>query len=49
MTIKSSAGKAEYRIGGDDHYTNILKTAYADRVHMPFGYFRGSGLKIKFF
>jgi len=49
MTIKSSAGKAEYRIGEDDRFTNILKTAYADRVHMPFGYFRVGGMKIKFF
>jgi len=49
MTIKSSAGKAEYRIGEDDRFVTILKSAYGDRVHMPFGYFRAGGVKIKFF
>ena len=49
MTIKSSAGKAEYRIGQDDRFTNILKTAYGDRVHMPFGYSQVGNLKIKLF
>jgi len=49
MTIKSSAGKAEYRIGEDDRFINILKTAYGDCLHMPRGYFRAGGVKIKIF
>jgi predicted nucleic acid-binding Zn ribbon protein len=49
LTIKSSTGKNEFRIGEDDRFINTLKTAYGDRVHMPFGYFRAGGMKIKFF
>jgi len=49
LTIKSSAGKTEYHIAEDDRFITILKTAYGDRVHMPFGYFRAGGVKIKLF
>jgi predicted nucleic acid-binding Zn ribbon protein len=49
LTIKSSTGKNEFRIGEDDRFINTLKTAYGDRVHMPFGYFRAGGIKIKLF
>jgi hypothetical protein len=49
LIIKSGAGNNEFRIGEDDRFINILKTAYGDRVHMPFGYFRAGGVKLKFF
>ncbi len=49
MTIQSADGKFEFRIGEDDRYINTLKAAYGDKVHMPFGYFRAGGARIKFF
>lgn len=49
ITIRSTAGKTELRIARDDNYIEILKTAYGDRVHMPFGYSQVGNLKIKLF
>jgi hypothetical protein len=49
LTIRSGAGKTEFRIGEDDRFINTLKAAYGDRVHLPAGYFRPGGMKIKFF
>ena len=49
MTLVSADGKFEFHIGEDDRFINILKTAYGDRVHMPFGYFRVGGARISLF
>ncbi len=49
MTVQSADGKFEFHIGEDDRFVNILKTAYGDRMHMPFGYFRAGGVRIKLF
>jgi hypothetical protein len=49
IIIESSGGKAEYLIGEDDRFINLLKSVYGERVHMPFGYFRAGGVRLKFF
>ncbi|MDP2797400.1 MAG: hypothetical protein Q8N94_07825 [Methanoregula sp.] len=49
MTVQSADGKFEFYIGEDDRFINILKAACGDRVHMPFGYFRAGGVRIKLF
>ncbi len=49
MIIESASGKFEYLIGEDDRFINLLKTVYGDRVHMPFGYFKAGGVRLKFF
>lgn len=49
MTVQSADGKFEFHIGEDDRFINILKAAYGEKVHMPFGYFRAGGVRIKFF
>lgn len=49
MTVKSPEGKFEFHIGEDDRFVTILKTAYGEKVHMPFGYFRVGGARIKLF
>lgn len=49
MIIESSLGKFEYLIAEDDRFINLLKTVYGDRVHMPFGYFKAGGVRLKFF
>ena len=49
IIIESSGGKFEYLIGEDDRFINLLKTVYGERVHMPFGYFRAGGVRLKFF
>ena len=49
MTVQSADGKFEFHIGEDDRFINILKAAYGDKVHMPFGYFKAGGVRIKFF
>jgi hypothetical protein len=49
IIIESSGGKFEYLIGEDDRFINLLKTVYDERVHMPFGYFRAGGVRLKFF
>jgi hypothetical protein len=49
MTVQSADGKFEFHIGEDDRFINILKAAYGDRVHMPLGYFRAGGVRIKLF
>jgi len=49
MIIESAGGKFEYLIGEDDRFINLLKTVYGDRVHMPFGYFKAGGVRLKFF
>ena len=49
MTVQSADGKFEFHIGQDDRFINILKSAYGDKVHMPFGYFKAGGVRIKFF
>jgi hypothetical protein len=49
IIIESSNGKTEYLIGEDDRFINLLKTVYGERVHMPFGYFRAGGVRLKFF
>jgi hypothetical protein len=49
MTLVSTDGKFEFHIGEDDRFINILKAAYGDKVHMPFGYFKVGGARIKLF
>ena len=49
MTVQSADGKFEFHIGEDDRFINILKAAYGEKVHMPFGYFKAGGVRIKFF
>ena len=49
MAVESSDGKFEYMMAEDDRYINLLKMVYGDKVHMPFGYFRVGGARIKFF
>ena len=47
--IESMDGKFEYMIAEDERFTNLLKTVYGDRLHMPSGYFSHPGVRIKFF
>ena len=47
--IESMDGKFEYMIAEDERFTNLLKTVYGDRLHMPLGYFSKAGVRIKFF
>ena len=47
--IDSMDGKFEYMIAEDERFTNLLKTVYGDRLHMPLGYFSKAGVRIKFF
>jgi hypothetical protein len=49
MIIESLEGKFEFMVGEDDRFINLLKTVYGDRVHMPVGYFKAGGARIKFF
>jgi hypothetical protein len=49
MVIDSADGKFEFMIGEDDRFINLLKHVYGERVHMPFGYMRVGGARIKFF
>lgn len=49
MTVKSADGKFEFYIGEDERFINILKAAYGDKVHMPFGYSMAGGVRIKLF
>jgi hypothetical protein len=49
MVVESADGKFEYLMAEDDRYVNLLKQVYGDRVHMPFGYFKIGGSRIKFF
>ena len=49
MTVQSADGKFEFHIGEDDRFINILKAAYGEKVHMPFGYFKTGGVRIKLF
>jgi len=49
MVIDSPEGKFEFMIGEDDRFINLLKSTYGEKVHMPFGYFRAGGMRIKFF
>ena len=49
MTVQSSDGKFEFHIGEDNRFINILKAAYGDKVHMPSGYYRPEGARIKLF
>ena len=49
MTIEAPEGKFEFVIGEDDRFTMLLKDVYGDRVHMPFGYISGGGVRIKLF
>jgi hypothetical protein len=49
MIIESAGGKSEYMIGEDDRFINLLKTVYGEKVHMPFGYFKAGGIRLKFF
>jgi RNA polymerase subunit RPABC4/transcription elongation factor Spt4 len=49
MTVQSADGKFEFHIGEDDRFINTLRTAYGEKVHMPFGYFKAGGVRIKFF
>jgi hypothetical protein len=49
MVIDSADGKFEFMIGEDDRFINLLKHVYGERVHMPFGYMRAGGVRIKFF
>jgi hypothetical protein len=47
--IESMDGKFEYIIAEDERFTNLLRTVYGERLHMPFGYFSKAGVRIKFF
>ena len=47
--IESMDGKFEYMIAEDERFTNLLRTVYGDRLHMPLGYFSKAGVRIKFF
>jgi len=47
--IESMDGKFEYMVAEDERFTNLLKTVYGDRLHMPPGYFSKAGVRIKFF
>ncbi len=49
MVIESMDGKFEYKIAQDERFTNLLKTVYGDRLHMPLGYFSKVGVRVKFF
>ncbi len=49
ISIESADGRHEYLMAEDDRYVNLLKMVYGDRVHMPFGYLRIGGARIKFF
>jgi len=49
MVIESMDGKFEYMIAEDERFTNLLKTVYGERLHMPFGYFSKAGVRIRFF
>jgi hypothetical protein len=49
MVIESVPGKYEYMIAEDDQFINLLKTIKGDRVHMPFGYFKAGGVRLKLF
>jgi RNA polymerase subunit RPABC4/transcription elongation factor Spt4 len=49
MTVQSADGKFEFHVGEDDRFINILNTAYGEKVHMPFGYFKAGGVRINFF
>jgi hypothetical protein len=49
IIIESPGGKSEYMIGEDDRFINLLKMVYGERVHMPFGYFKAGGVRLKFF
>ena len=49
MLIESAEGKFEYLIAEDDRFINLLKTVYGEKVHMPFGYFKAGGVRLKFF
>ena len=43
MSVVSADGTFEYLMAEDDRYINLLKQVYGDKVHMPFGYFKGRG------
>jgi predicted amidophosphoribosyltransferase len=49
MVVESADGKFEYMMAEDDRFINLLKQVYGDRVHMPFGYLKVGGARIKFF
>ena len=49
MTVQSADGKFEFHIGEDDRFINTLKAAYGEKVHMPLGYFKAGGVRIKLF
>jgi hypothetical protein len=49
MVVESADGKFEFMIGEDDRFINLLKHVYGEKVHMPFGYMRAGGVRIKFF
>jgi hypothetical protein len=49
MIIESNDGKYEYIIAENERFVNILKTAYSERVHMPFGYINVGIGRIKLF
>jgi hypothetical protein len=49
IIIESMDGKFEYVIAENERFVNILKAAYSDRVHMPFGYFSVGAARIKLF
>jgi hypothetical protein len=49
MVIQSPGGKYEFTIAEDDRFTTLLKTAYGDRVHLPFGLFKAGLSRVRFF
>jgi RNA polymerase subunit RPABC4/transcription elongation factor Spt4 len=49
ITVQSADGKFEFHIGEDERFITILKTAYGEKLHMPFGYSMIGGVRIKLF
>lgn len=49
LAIRTATGKIELRIAEDERFIACLKAAYGDRVHLPAGYPRFGGVRIKLF
>ena len=49
ITIESADGTFGNLMAEDNRSVTLLKQVYGGRVHMPFGYFRAGGARIKFF
>jgi len=47
--IDSFEGKYEFMVTEDEHFINLLKGVYGDKVIMPLGYPSLGGVQVKFF